>query len=83
MQEFYHDNLNICENGADCKTYQRLLDGGERVDDQYHMAAYEHPPRKERIIPEEFSTFRAHEKTNCTWSNDDTQYITRSSDKFL
>ena len=51
--------------------------------DQCHMAAYLHPPRKERIIPEEFSTFRAHDKTFSKFSQNNKQFITRSNDKFL
>lgn len=47
------------------------------------MAAYIHPPREERIIPEEYSTFRAHEKIECKISRDKIQFLTRDSNKFL
>eukprot|EP01083_Nonionella_stella_P086690 240982_1 len=39
-----------CRYGQECKSFIRLANGEERVDDEFHIKLYNHPPRNNRQI---------------------------------
>lgn len=49
LRAYNHKRIN-CRYGDECFSFVRLRDGGNRFDDECHMAVFWHPPRTTRIL---------------------------------